>query len=85
MSRHELRSVSDTEVVVGWDPPLRTFFAQAWDRSRDQDDPAAELLWIGCSPAEITDPQMVCDAVARWAEVPPSLVATLARDRDGAL
>ncbi|MET0415793.1 MAG: hypothetical protein ABW022_07210 [Actinoplanes sp.] len=80
MSRHEIASPDSTnplEVVVGWDPPLGTFFAQVWDRSLDEDDPDAELLWIGCTPGEITDPRQVLNAVGAWVTVPPDLVHTL--------
>lgn len=77
MSRHELPAADGFEVVVGWDPPLGTFFAQVWDRRVDEDDPAAEVLWIGCTPGEIRDPQTVCDAVTRWARVPDGLAREL--------
>jgi hypothetical protein len=70
------------EAVLGWDPPLSTFFAQVWDRTLDEDDPAAELLWIGCTPGEIGDPRQVCNAVAAWVTVPPSLAGTLAADAE---
>lgn len=40
-------------VVVGWDNPLGTFFAQV-DRQQDNDDPRdPTLLWVGCAPGEI--------------------------------
>lgn len=78
MSRHELAPRRDgLEVVVGWDPPLCTFFAQVWDRTIDEDDPAAELLWVGCAPRELRDVQQVVDAVAPWALVPDSVVGAL--------
>lgn len=79
MSRHEL-TAPGIEAIVGWDPPLNTFFAQVWDTTREEDDPSAELLWIGCSPAEIRDPRQVCNAVAAWVKVPPGLAEKLAAD-----
>jgi hypothetical protein len=81
MSRHTI-TADNLEAVLGWDPPLNTFFAQVWDRACDEDDPAAELLWIGCTPGEIRDPQRVCDAVTAWVKVPAGLVAALAKDAD---
>jgi hypothetical protein len=82
MSRHVLPAEDGLEVVVGWDPPLNTYFAQAWDRRLDEEDPAAELLWIGCTPREIRDPQQVCDAVSVWAPIPAGLAATLYADAE---
>lgn len=76
MSRHEL-TAEGVRAVVGWDPPLCTFYAQAWDTTKDEDDPAAELLWIGCFPGEIRDPQQVCDAVAPWVRIPDDLFGKL--------
>ncbi len=84
MSRHELDAAEGLEVVVGWDPPLQTYFAQAWDRRLGEDDPAAELLWIGCTFREITDPAAVCEAVKPWATLPSGLAQTLTADATGA-
>lgn len=80
MSRHELPAADGLEVVVGWDPPLSTFFAQVWDRRLEEDDPAAELLWIGCAPREINDIQKVMDAVKPWATFPDEVKRALYRD-----
>lgn len=33
------------ELVVGWDPPLRTFFAQVYDTSVDEDE--NPIVWLG--------------------------------------
>lgn len=83
MSRHLLPAAEHLEVVVGWDPPLRTFFAQVWDRSLDEDDPAAELLWIGCMPGEIRDPQTIRTAVAPWAPLTDEILRALTADHQG--
>ena len=78
MSIHELEATTDgMAVIVGWDPPLNTFFAQVWNRSLEPDDPAAEVLWVGIAYGEIHDPEQVCDAVAPWAKVPDGLVGKL--------
>jgi hypothetical protein len=39
-------------VIVGWDNPLTTFFAQVFDPSIEE-DAAACLLWIGTTPEAI--------------------------------
>lgn len=35
-------------VLIGWDPPLNTFFAHVIDESKDEDDDQRDVLWIGC-------------------------------------
>ncbi|GLY08285.1 hypothetical protein [Actinoplanes sp. NBRC 101535] len=78
MSRHTVPADTDgIEIIVGWDVPQATFFAQAWDRRRLADDPAAELVWIGTEYREIQDPQTVLDAIKPWATIPEGLADTL--------
>ena len=49
MSRYPLKAKdSNHEVVVGWDPPQNSFFAHVIDVSKDEDDEARDVLWIGC-------------------------------------
>jgi hypothetical protein len=40
-------------VIVGWDNPLQTLFAQVFDPS-SEDEEDAYLLWIGTTLQEIT-------------------------------
>lgn len=82
MSRHVLEPyTAGREVAVGWDRPLGTFFAQVFDTTKDEDDQAYELLWIGFYPGEVPEPQDVCEAVRPWARVPSDLLDLLAADR----
>ncbi len=84
MSRHELEPhTAGREVVVGWDPPLRTFFAQVFDTTKDEDDQAYELLWIGCTPGEISTAQDALQAVKPFARVPGDLEAALVAEAGG--
>lgn len=54
MSRHELEpSNPDHSVVVGWDPPLQTFFVQVKDTTKDEDDENYMLIWEGYRPDEL--------------------------------
>ena len=46
-------------VVVGWDNPLATFFAQVFDPSIDDDD-EAYVLWIGAAPQAIVCFRRAC-------------------------
>jgi hypothetical protein len=80
MSRHEVTPLPDAgqvEVFVGWDPPLNTFFAQVFDLDIDEDDPSAELLWIGASFGEIHDLRRVRNALQPWAELPADVESAL--------
>ena len=53
MSRYSLPAQQPgLTVIVGWDNPLQTLFAQVFDPSIE-DDEAACLLWIGTAPEAI--------------------------------
>lgn len=81
MSRHDLVPLDPAhEVVVGWDPPLRTFFAQILDAA-GEDDGACDALWIGTGFGEVYDPTAVLAAVAPFASMPAGLIAMLEQDR----
>ena len=68
-------------VVVGWDNPLRTFFAQV-HRQQDDDDPRdPTLLWIGTAPGEILRPADLVGPLAPYAELTDSHLAQLRADR----
>jgi hypothetical protein len=87
MSRHTLTPLDGKEnltVVVGWDPPLRTYFAQVMDftaENEDADDEQIDHLWIGTDWDEIQQPGQVLDAVRPYATVPADLAAALFEDR----
>ena len=57
----------NTQVVIGWDPPMQTFFARVWERELFEieepagtDDPGVRF-WTGCgdriwtTPAELDE------------------------------
>jgi hypothetical protein len=46
MSRHIAYSDEKIEVIVGYDPPLRSFFYQVWDKEKIEDEDAM-LDWGG--------------------------------------
>ena len=70
-------------VVVGWDNPLATCFAQVFDPSIDDDD-EAYVLWIGAAPQAIPSVAALQAQLAGWATIPPAIVAQLARDQQAA-
>jgi hypothetical protein len=80
MSRHELDDDDiadpDTEVWVGWDPPLRTFFVQVL--SPNDDDP---ILWAGALPQELPTLENLVTALGSHGTIPAALLATLSADQ----
>jgi len=82
MSRHDLQPLDPThDVVVGWDPPLHTFFAQVLDTKVDEADDNYEVVWIGTSYGEVPDPAAVIAAVRPFATIADELCRTLQVDR----
>ncbi|MEU8376109.1 hypothetical protein AB0C22_23715 [Micromonospora sp. NPDC048894] len=85
MSRHDLTPLPQFarhEVAVGWDRPLRTYFAVVTDP--DIDDETAEgatPLHLGAAE-QVTDPAVIIEAVRPYAHIPDDLHATLQADRD---
>jgi len=80
MSRYKLPA-DGLDIVVGWDPPLSTFFVQVWDLHKPEDD--NEVLWVGYTPGEIRDVDQVVKAVAPWVRVPDSVQRSLYADAHG--
>ena len=70
------------EVIVGWDPPLDTFFAQVFDTTvaAEEDDAACEL-WIGDDLQAITTVAALQDAIQAYATLPPDIVVRLRHDQ----
>lgn len=83
MSRHSLTPRDDDglDVVVGWDAPLLTFFAQVLRPPENNLDDDAVLLWVGGDPGEICTPEDLAPLLAPWAELPADVVAQLHKDR----
>ena len=78
MSRHVLRPVNPAHsVTVGWDRPLRTFFAQVIDETADEDSDGWTVLWIGCTYEEVPRPELAVKAVEGYAMISPELVQEL--------
>jgi hypothetical protein len=70
-------------VIVGWDNPLVTFFAQVFDLSIE-DDVEGCLLWIGTAFQEIPTVAALQARLAGWATIPPDIVNRLTRDQQAA-
>lgn len=83
MSRHEIEPFDPVNtVIVGWDPPLQTFFAQVKSgllEKSDPDDPF--LLWVGCFAGEIYDVEGLVDALRPFAELDTKIRKKLSDDK----
>ena len=68
-------------VVVGWDNPLMSFFAQVV-RHQDEDgerDPV--IVWVGTTRGEIHRPEALAELVAAYADMTTAHLAQLRADR----
>jgi len=70
-------------VIVGWDNPLLTFFAQVFNPSIEDDDEAC-VLWIGTAPQAISTVTALQAQLADWATIPVDIVDRLLRDQHAA-
>ena len=84
MSRYSIPAQNPAlTIVVGWDNPLLTFFAQVFDPSIEEDEEAC-LLWIGTAPEAIPTVAVLQTQLAGWAAIPHDLVDRLTRDQQSA-
>ena len=84
MSRYSIHAQNPAlTIVVGWDNPLLTFFAQVFDPSIEEDAEAC-LLWVGTAPEAIPTVTALQAQLAGWATIPDDIVARLGRDQQAA-
>jgi hypothetical protein len=85
MSRYTIEALRPGLTVdVGWDNPLRTFFAQVSRQHADNDpDDEADpfILWLGGTPREVPTPEALAAGLAGYAVIPADLIRALHRDR----
>ncbi len=82
-SRYRIRGRGPTiQVIVGWDRPLATYFAQVWDVpvAATHHEEGRLLLWRGTSQEDVPDVSGLADAMAPFVALPPSLAAKLEAD-----
>jgi len=70
------------QVIVGWDAPLTTFFAQVFDMTVDaEEDDTACVLWVGADLQALTTVAAVQDALQAYATIAPDVAARLQHDQ----
>lgn len=80
MSRYVLTHDVRNEFVVGWDPPMGTFFAQEYV-PEPADDEEECVWWVGYQMREIPTLDILLAVLKeRGVEVPPDLQHKLAAD-----
>ena len=67
------------QVVVGWDPPMETFFAQVHDEQLDEDD--NPIAWIGVTKGQVPNLDDLAIAIEPYANITPDELLQLAADR----
>lgn len=92
MSRYSIPAIhSEHQIVVGWDSPLASFFAEVIDQSLEaaiergecsEDDVDPMLLWVGAIPGEIPTLEQLQSAIASFATIPNDIVEQLQSDYD---
>lgn len=83
MSRREVPLKEDAapivRVIVGWDRPLETFFAQAFAKGEDDED--ITIVWQGSYPGELPTPRSAIALIEAYCLVPDGLARQLETDR----
>lgn len=80
MSRYRLTPhASRYEVIVGWDPPLETFFGQVFVPAAAEDDDAC-VLWVGGALRALPTVALLQACLRGYATIPEEVVAQLHHD-----
>lgn len=82
MSRHEITpKEARYEVTVGWDRPLRTYFAQVRDLEVVGEGGDDLVLWAGTWDRAIPDRSHLQSIIKRYAILSDDMLDTLLKDR----
>ena len=88
MSRYTFTTAEHT-VVVGWDRPLHTYFAQVWKGEPESEENIVKgqeslgpvpLLWTGTRLKQVPTVQDLADSLKPYGEIPSSIQESLERD-----
>ena len=83
MSRYEIQDSRGRDAVVGWDPPLQTFFLQGDFIGEDGREREVPGIWIGGFPEEISTVETLSDVIHEklGVDLPPTLRDQLMQDQ----
>lgn len=70
------------EIVIGWDPPLQTFFGYVKDLSIDDDKADPIILWVGTSWREVPTVDALVRHLTPWAFISSALRQALQTEAD---
>ena len=65
------------DIIVGWDPPLATYFVQVRTRPDDPNQAPQDLVWRGCVIGDLRSSDAVAQLVAPYATLPHHLLDEL--------
>jgi hypothetical protein len=70
----------ELSIVVGWDHPLKTYFAQVWEGG---DPPKGELrLWVGAGLHRVLTVEALAWLVVPYGDIPERVVSQLEDDQE---
>jgi hypothetical protein len=67
------------EIVIGWDKPLHTFFAQVWDKESISEDPE---LWVGVAFGQVPTCEHLEQILKPYAAIPEHICIQLTKDKE---
>jgi hypothetical protein len=67
------------EIVIGWDKPLHTFFAQVWDEKSISEDPE---LWVGVAFGQMPTCEHLEQILKPYADIPEDICIQLTKDKE---
>jgi hypothetical protein len=82
MSRYKIPSNNvNYDVVVGWDPPLSTYFCQVEDKTIPEDSDLSSLVFsCGMVPDEVQTLERLAELTKPYATIPLEIEELLLRD-----
>src|SRR3954453_4869943 len=82
MSRYTIEgNRPELSIVVGWDNPLKSYFAQVWDGGGLGEGDLK--LWVGAGPERVPTPDDLAELVAPYGEIPANVLEQLEEDHEG--
>ncbi len=82
MSRYTIPSFDPVfQIVIGWDRPMRTYFAQVLDTAKQPGDDGFARVWAGGTCDEIQTPEALRPLIAAYGDITDEMLSILRADR----